>query len=250
MKKFKKLIALAVAVVTLMATAITANAAKILERPWDNKIKLDSVEAEYHRANNVINYKDLSDQTNNIITFSKVDKNIMEGNVVLTIDFLDSGDKKVPAERRTKRPYYMGKLFLMDSDGKFITEGKYPLTVCQNAPGGCWNVMVDTNRRVFGNLDIVGAFIEDTSKSNVKEVTIAYDIKDIYVLPSYVVKYGNKELTVDSNMCSSTSTSTRGWLTFELSTGEFGAKDLTFNGWKVGTITVSSDGKKISYKNQ
>ena len=83
-----------------------------------------------------------------------------------------------------------------------------------------------------------------------KEVKIAYDVKGLYVLPGYVVKYGNKELTVERNICSTTSAGTRGWLTFELSKEEFGTKDLTFNGMKVATVTVSSDGKKISYINQ
>ena len=252
MKKYKKLIALAVAVLTLSATTITASAANFFIRPWDNKINLDSVEAEYYRANNVINYTELQEQTSNIITFSKVSDELMEGNVVLTVDFRDPGSssRRISDEMRTKRRYYMMDLVLLDANGKFITEGKYPLTVSQNAPSGCWNVIVDTNRRVFNKLDIAFAYIENTSKPDVKEVTIAYDINDIYVLPSYIVKYGDKELTIDSNILSTPETRTRGWLTFELSKEEFGTKDLTFNGMKVATVTVSSDGKKISYKNQ
>ena len=83
MKKFKKLAAVMVAVVTLMATAINACAAVCNGETyhWFNQIK-----SSYYVANNTLHYSDFFSWENNYIYFANMDKGLMEGNVIFSID--------------------------------------------------------------------------------------------------------------------------------------------------------------------
>ena len=176
MKKFKKIAAIIVATVTLAATAITAFAA-------DAYFYLGAVKAEYYLANNKIHYSNLKDGYNkNIIYFSDVDKTLMEGNVVLTVDFDNAKNlKKMRADGSAMR--FMDSLYLKDANGKFITEGKYPLIVDGNAASrGCLNVMVG-HPTIFFNFDLTRSYYYFEKDTDLLQVH--YKIPDYQVLPSY-----------------------------------------------------------------
>ena len=186
MKKFKRIAALIVATVTLAATAMTASAANWLEYNF----RRGEIKSTYYIANNIVHYTSLLKGYNkNMFTFSSVDKTLMEGNIVLSVDFANlnatSSKEKydISDELFDKIPDYMDGLYLKDATGKFITEGKYPLTVNYNAPKAYINVMVDTNWRVFNNFDLTGAYYTAYGKTDT--LTLHYQIKDIFVLPSY-----------------------------------------------------------------
>lgn len=186
MKKFKKLAAVMVAVVTLMATTINACAAIVNDETyyWFNQLK-----ATYYLANNTIHYSDLLKNRNNNIYFTNVDSRLMEGNIVLSVDFSDPDSewRDIPESLITG---HMSKLHLRDEKTeKYILEGKYPLTVNYNAPGDYINVMVDTNRRVFENVEVNKvnlAYKGSYSKDKAFMEVICY-IKDFHVLPGYIL---------------------------------------------------------------
>ena len=193
MKKFKKLAIVMVAVVTLIATTINACAAENwLYFAFDR----GSITAEYYSANNWFDYYDSYKQNYlHVFTFSDVDKTIMEGNVVLTVDF-DDPDTLYELRQDGTAYQFMNSLYLKDSNGKFITEGKYPLTVSTNAPKGCLNVFVDTNWRVFNNFDMTkGCYAACGVKYNY--FNLYFQINDMIVLPSYSIVL--KEITSSSN---------------------------------------------------
>lgn len=190
MKKLKKIAALAVAVVTLVAASITASAG--LNFPKAYWIEVEShkgdINTTYYLADNTSHYHSLvNGYDKNMITFSSVDKNLMEGNIVFSVDFANpyAESKRDPI---TLEDYemadYMDGLYLIDANRKFITEGKYPLTVNYNAPKTYVNVMVDTNWRVFNNFDLtkVYYFIDDGETDT---FLLHFKIKDLHVLPSY-----------------------------------------------------------------
>lgn len=203
MKKFKKVLALAVATVTLAGTAITANA---VIAKWNEKtIEMGAITNTYYLADNTIHYTELlGDFDKNFLTFSKVDNKLMEGNIVLSVDFSNLEATRprekynISDELFEKIPSYMDGLYLKDANGNYITEGKYPLTVSYNAPKAYINVMVDTNWRVFNNFDLTQgryeAFVTPRGKDYFR---LHFQIKDILVLPSYKIIL--KEVTNSSN---------------------------------------------------
>lgn len=186
MKKIKKIAAVMVAVVTLMATTINACAAIVNDETyyWFNQLK-----ATYYLANNTIHYSDLLKNRNNNIYFTNVDSRLMEGNIVLSVDFSDPDSewRDIPESLITG---HMSKLHLRDEKTeKYILEGKYPLTVNYNAPGDYINVMVDTNPRVFNNVEInkVNLAYKGNYSRDKAYVEIICIIKDIHVLPGYIL---------------------------------------------------------------
>lgn len=190
MKKFKKIAAVMVAAVTLSVTSITACA----EDNWPKAYWFEVVSNKgqinptYYLADNTSHYTGLvNGYDKNIITFSGVSTKLMEGNIVFSVDFkdLNASDKRNPI---TLEDYeiadYMDGLYLKDKSGKFITEGKYPLTVNYNAPKTYVNVMVDTNWRVFNQFDFTKVYylIDDGDSDT---FLLHFQIKDLHVLPSY-----------------------------------------------------------------
>ena len=194
MKKFKKLVVVMVAAVTLMATAITVCAAD----NWkEARFSMGKINPSTYLADNTIHYSELLENyEKNIITFSDVDKTLMEGNVVLSVDFSDPTlSRKKITMSNSDIVDYMDGLYLMDTNGKFITEGKYPLIVNFNAPKGYVNVVIDTNWRVFNSFRLSRSyyyFEDDTDR-----LQIHYEIPDILVLPSYNIIL--EEISTSSN---------------------------------------------------
>lgn len=180
MKKIKKIIALMVAVATLAATAITSCAAQDWLELCFNR---GHIEATYYRANNMFHYYDsYRVYDKHIFTFSSVDKTLMEGNVVLTVDF-DNAKKLKKLRDEGIATQFMGSLYLKDANGKFITEGKYPLIVePYNGPRGCMNVMVGHPTIIY-DFNLTGAYYTAYGKTDT--LTLNYQFKDIFVLPSY-----------------------------------------------------------------
>lgn len=193
MKKFKKLIALAVAMAAFTASAISASAAN------SDKVKyfeMDEIESSYYLANNTIHYTELLNGFGkNVFTFSDVDKTMMEGNIVLSVDFTNLSGKTTKEKYRRLSDSdflceiadYMDGLYLKNTAGKFITEGKYPLTVNLNAPRGHVNVMMDTNYRVFNNFDFTNAHYVHNDNTKTDNLGLYYKINDLHVLPSYTI---------------------------------------------------------------
>lgn len=262
MKKIKKLLALTVATITLAATAITANA---VIKEWDEKIiEMGAVTNTYYLADNTIHYTDLlGDFDKNFIIFSGVDKKLMEGNIVLSVDFsnLNATSARdryhISDELFEKIPEYMDGLYLMDANGNYITEGKYPLTVNYNAPKAYINVMVDTNWRVFNNFDLTEGCYEAFSYPGGRDYfRLHFQIKDILVLPSYKIIL--KEATNSSNPLTITGDfgqniagtytkngreydNTTGYMHFRIPTEYRGKTFYAYiNGMKVGKITLAT----------
>ena len=274
MKKYKKLIALAVAVLTLSATAITASAAIKISEWNEATIEMGDIEAEYYLANNTIHYSELlCDYDKNFLIFSDVDKRLMEGNIVLSVDFSNPNG----TTRREKYPNlynkdfkeivvdYMDGLYLKDANGKFITEGKYPLTVDLNGPKSYANVMVDTNWRVFSNFDMTeGHYV--AWGSEMAYFDLYFQIKDMIVLPSYNIVL--KEITSSSkpaeftcnflqNYCETYTKNgqeydmTSGYVEFRIPTKYAGKNFYVYaNGMNVGKVTLpKAYGKNASIVN-
>lgn len=196
MKKFKKIAAIMVATVTLAATAITACAA-------DAYFNRGAIQAKYYLANNTIHYLNLKDGYNkNIFTFSSVAKNLMEGNVVLSVDFEDPYDEY--KWDIFEIADYMSDIYLKDSNGKFITEGKYPLTVNYiNSPNYYVNVMVDTNWRVLDKFNLTRSYFTPNDRTKIDRLSLHYKVNDIHVLPSFNIIL--EEITSSSNPAKFTS---------------------------------------------
>lgn len=179
MKKFKRIAALIVTTVTLAATAMTASATQNWLELCFNR---GHIEATYYRANNTLHYYDsYRVYDKHIINFSSVDKTLMEGNVVLTVDF-DNAKKLKKLRDEGIATQFMGSLYLKDANGKFITEGKYPLIVNSNGPSGCMNVMVGHPTIIY-DFNLTGAYYTAYGKTDT--LTLNYQFKDILVLPSY-----------------------------------------------------------------
>ena len=200
MKKFKKIAAVMVAAVTLAATAITVSASSsaifctFCGQLKEKTIKFNTLNSEYGLSSNIIHYTDMLKYKNDVrnnITFSSVKGRLMEGNVVLSVDFSNpdatsSKEKyKISDELREMIPYYVGTLNIRNAKGEYITEGKYPLIVDYNAPKAYINVMVG-HPSIFRNFEKRRLFYyvceEDSSKNIFK---INYIIKNNFVLPSY-----------------------------------------------------------------
>ena len=260
MKKLKKIAAIAVASVTLAATAINACAA-IKEK----SIEMGEIEATYYLANNTIHYSELLDGFDkNSLIFSGVDKTLMEGNVVLTVDF--DGAKKLKKMRDDGSAIQlMSSLHLKDADGKFITEGKYPLIADGNAaPRGCMNVMVG-HPTIFFNFDLTqGNYTACGSKYNY--LHLRFQIRDYMVLPSYKITL--EEISSSSNTAKFTGEfvyndfttyNTKGYnnylttgnMLFEIPTKYAGKSfNAYINGMKVGKVTLPKEfGEKAALVN-
>lgn len=267
MKKLNKLIVLAAAIFTMSAMAITASAAI---KEWNEKtIKMGEVKSNYYLANNTIHYsKLLGNYDKNFLVFSGVDKRLMEGNIVLSVDFSDRNSDRegdISDEIFDRIPEYMDGLYLKDANGKFITEGKYPLTVNYNAPDAYINVMVDTNKRVFNNFDLTqGCYAACSAKTNYFD--LYFQIKDMIVLPSYNIVL--KEITSSSKAAEFTGkfiqnyseTYRKNGQEYDMTCGyvefllppEYAGKSFYayINGMKVGKVTLPKKfGEKASLVN-
>ena len=261
MKKFKKLAAVMVAVVTLMATTINACAVEDWLYLAFNR---GPITAEYYRANNLFYYYD-SYKPNylHVFTFSDVDRRIMEGNVVLTVDF---GDPEELHEMKYMGTAYqfMGSLYLKDSKGKFITEGKYPLTVSKNAPKGCLNVLVDTNYRVFPAFNMTHVYYVAYGKNDT--LTIHYQFNGMHVLPSYHIELVEiSSASTPARFSGDFVNNTCGNPTIngkivDMTVGSYDIKIpskyrgksfyVYANGWKLGKVTLPYEStSKVSYTN-
>lgn len=266
MKKFKKFAAVIVATVTLAATAITASAADNWLEVYYNR---GAVNSSYYLANNRIHYTNLlNGEHKSIFTFSSVPRNLMEGNIVLSVDFSDPYDEYAWNFENYEIGDYLDDIYLRDSSGKFITEGKYPLTVNFNAPDCYVNIMVDTNWRVFNNFDLTRAYfssIATNSKTKKDLLQLHYQIKDIYVLPSYNIIL--EEITTSSNPAKFTSefcnnncgTYIKNRKEYDLTTGcvefdipmQYRGKSFNvyINSMKVGKVTIPYETANASYTN-
>ena len=202
MKKVKKLAIVMVAVVALMATTISVSAASSPDDYYNYPKKYFSagaLKSAYTLADYTIYYKNLlSGYGKNIFTFSSVDSRLMEGNVVLSIDFSNPnattrreryrklGDWKYLCEIAD----YTNNILLMDKNNKYILEGKYPLIVdLYGALDGYVNIMVGTNRLFLENFDITRAYyyLNWGGNQEMDIMSLHYEIDDLHVLPSYKI---------------------------------------------------------------
>ena len=261
MKKFKKLAAVMVAVVTLMATTINACAVEDWLYLAFNR---GPITAEYYSANNWFSYYD-SYKPNylHVFTFSDVDRRIMEGNVVLTVDFGDL-EKLWELCDSNKAYQFMGSLYLKDKNGKFITEGKYPLTANDYGPDGTLNVMVDTNYRVFPEFNMTQVYY--VAYGNTDTLTIHYKFNGMYVLPSYHIELVEiSSASTPARFSGDFVNNTCGDATINrksvaMTVGSYDIKIpskyrgksfyVYANGWKLGKVTLPYEStSKVSYTN-
>lgn len=281
MKKFKKLAALVVAVVTLAATSITTCAE-------DGTLYLGPLEPAYyytyapsfHVFDSPLNLRN--------IVYSNVKGRLMEGNKVLSIDFSDpnaTGKEKVMKDCwRKSLKYYLPSLRLLNTDGKFITEDKYPVVVDLMTLGhkGRVTMMLERNLIFREDCDITKAYFINRSGAT-DCLTISYKINDNYVLPSFnitlrecvpasdwiLVVNGKRieEFVTPSNPATYTlpadnhwfgdidlidnpNPTTTGNVTFHLpSKHRGGTFDILINGERIGRITIPYTRSYASYIN-
>ena len=254
MKKFKKLIALAVVMATFGVTAITTCAATVNGEPhyWRSNLK-----SSYYLANNTLHYSDFAAGKNNYVFFKNVDKGLMEGNIVFSMDVSNpeatTAKKRYPstakASFRNDMSLYLSRLHLMDANDKYICEGKYPLTVqYNNTPRGYINIMLDTNRRVFENVEIHNAVLSYTNEYdyNTTMLNLSCTIYDHHVLPGYILtleECNSSSPVILSTKASSNRLNTRDVFDIPTGTGAtFTFKNFSFNKYKGKTFDVKMNG--------
>ena len=283
MKKFKKLAIVIAAVVTLMATTISVSAAASPDDYYGYPKKYFSagaLKSAYYIADYTVYYKNLlSGYGKNIFTFSGVDSRIMEGNVVLSIDFSNPNAATRRERYRNLSDWsylleianYTNNILLMDKDNKYILEGKYPLVVdLYGGKSGYVNIMVASNRLFLEKFDLTGALYHPNFGGN-KEmdiISLSYKIDDVHVLPSYKIVL--EEISNSSNRAKFTgelvqnhhgyytinygkdlATITHGNVEFEIPSEYRGKSFYAYiNGINVGKITIPTyNCGKASYVN-
>lgn len=257
MNKFKKIAAVAIAAVTLATATITAGASS-------RNIRIDSVTPThlYNRAP-YVHYSKLSDYFDNIVTYSRVSSSLGRDNVVLSVDFTEPGANKVITDEIFEEiPNYMEELYLKDANGKYITEGKYPLEVDQWSVGdeGRVNVIVGNNN-IFKKLDFsnvryyLGSRYDGRKDRDI--ILLNYKIQGSAVLPSYKVTIGSTvcDTVFDYNYIDNfntgklvTSGKMRIFIPHSL-VGNGTTLPISINGVKVADITLSPTRSCPSYTN-
>ena len=202
MKKVKKLAIVMVAVVALMATTISVSAASSPDDYYNYPKKYFSagaLKSAYTLADYTIYYKNLlSGYGKNIFTFSSVDSRIMEGNVVLSIDFSNpnAATRRERYRKLSDWNYlfeisdYTNNLLLVDKNNKYILAGKYPLVVdLYGGLDGYVNIRVDSNRLFMEKFDITRAYyyLNWGGNQEMDIMSLHYEIDDMHVLPSYEI---------------------------------------------------------------
>lgn len=260
MKKFKKIAAIIMATVTLAAMSINTCAAYVNGEPhyWFRELK-----SKYYMANNTLHYTDLEKWTNSYVFFNKVDKSLMEGNVVLSVDFYDpnSGEDycDIPDSLIDG---LMSKLHLKEEySDKYICEGKYPMVVDSiHSPIDYVNVVLYTNRDVFKNVDVETVHIQYKNGYTRDKARLEVNciIKGYKVLPGYVLTLEECNSSSPAIFTTKTyvnrmddwrGTHTYGHFQFtNFPYNKYKGKsfDVKINGIKVGKIALDSNQCKIT----
>lgn len=201
-----------------------------------------------------IHYTELSRLAGAEITYSDLIGQLSQGNVVLSVDFAAETSAKRPAVSTWMRGNigdYMQELQLKDKNGRYITEGAFPLVVCPDAQKSTiYNVVVGSDS-VLRNIKITDAyaypiFPEKHGKNVKTELRISYRIDGAYVLPGFVARLADFKAQLCFNrlgkFCttaySEKETATTGELAITLSRDICGTQDIYINGVRVAEITI------------
>ncbi len=250
-KKFKAIIAGTMAVATVATTAVALTASAATKTFW-----FDTTGNVYggSTSENVIHYSQLEQfgSPSNIIKYNTVEKNMMEGNVILTVDF----SQDPTAKRKSIAEYvkssvdgYMESLYIKDKWNSDITS-KYALEVVPGDRSWQFDVMVVPQYKLTRNFDITGVSLTPYYESNGKESTTHAWLSVDYKIYGGRILIG--DLDIDVYGCNSNRKFTRNLSDFytegEYTTGtqEFlvplsyagSTRSITVDGYNAGTVTL------------
>lgn len=260
MNTFKKIAAVAMAAATLATTMLTAGAY------YKNTLYLGNLTATNKYTNApTINYSLLDDWNENNIIFDEVGRGIGMDCCVLSVDFRTRGSDKMIDDVYNEMAYRLENLYMLDENGKYITEGRYPLVVDTWTLGddGRANIIAESNDIFAGSrLDIsnvrfcLGKNYDGRKDHDVLQ--FEYKIKGAAVLPSYTFSVGGTacETRFDRNYIYDLGTGklvTRCKATVfvphsYIANGE-STQTLSINGTKIADITLSPTRSCPVYKN-
>ena len=248
MNTFKKIAAVTLAAATLATTMITASAA-------DKVFKFDTTGNVYGNVKNTDNYIHFSQLdyfADNIIKYQKVEKNMMEGNVILTVDFAKDPTARRKAIAASDKPCvddYMESLYIETSSGGAITS-KHALEVIWGAKTCEYNVIVSPHYELINNFDVTGvsltpysnAYGETSTDSAWLNVEYKINGKHILIGEHAIDVYGtisNTKFTRNFSDFYSEGKYTKGQMSFLVPLSYAGStRSITVNGAQVGTVTL------------
>ncbi|MBE6880720.1 MAG: hypothetical protein E7490_07820 [Ruminococcaceae bacterium] len=258
MKKLRKIVA------AVLATATVATVVSITASAADIMLGKVTPTADYRKAP-TIHYSELSDFFDNDIVYSSVSSSLGRDNVVLSVDFTEPGSQNIRSDVYNEIQYYMENIYLKDTNGKFLTENKYPLVIDQWSFGdnGRVNVIVGSNDIFKGSsFDIsnvrfyLGSRYDGRKERDV--IQFNFKFKGSAVLPSYKVTIGNTLCDVrvgynyiddiDNAKCRTTGKLTVYIPHTIVANGET-TVPMSINGVKVADITLSASKCCPVYKN-
>lgn len=247
--KTKKIIAATLAVATATTMAVTASAAS--KTFW-----FDTTGNVYggSASKNVIHYSELSMFEDTTIKYETVEKDMMEGNKILTVDFSQDPTakrKKIESWVKSCVDDYMENLNLKNSWGADVS-GKYALEVLRGNSSAQYDVMVVPGYRLTSNFDITsvslnpyyGADGKSKASTDTAWLTVKFKINNGHILID--------EYDIDIDGCNSNRKFTRNLSDFytedAYTTGTASflvplkyagtTRTVTINGTKVGTVTL------------
>lgn len=238
---FKKIIAAALAAITLTSTMVNASAyelenihyATLTPQYYDNASTVPEIDASRIHLNNGF-----------AVYYSQIEGKLSPGHRVLTIYDLPS-TRSYTGSKFTSDLLEGLKLF--DSDNKPLCHGKNPLLVYMRGYKDAYVMVGDPN--IFRNFVTIewaySARLYDDPDHRV--IDISYEFDDLCVLPNYIFKIGDQEVPYTTKFCDIggnamgryDATKTACYARLLVPVSDIGKTlDFTINGIKIGSITV------------
>ncbi|MBE6881030.1 MAG: hypothetical protein E7490_09385 [Ruminococcaceae bacterium] len=250
-KKFKAIVAGTMAAATVATTAVALTASAAAKTFW-----FDTTGDVYggSASENVIHYSqlELHGYSDDYINYKTVEKDMTEGNKILTVDFSkDPTAKKKKIESWVKSCVddYMEDLYLKNSLGGDVS-GKYTLEALQGSKSAQFDVMVVPGYRLTSNFDITGVSLTPYREADGKNSTTHAWLNVNYKINGGRILIDDNEIKVYG--CNSSREFTRNLSDFytegAYTTGTQkllvplsyagSTRAVTINGTNVGTVTL------------
>lgn len=245
--KTKKIIAATLAVATATTMVVTASAAT--KTFW-----FDTTGDVYGNSasENVIHYSKLSMFEDATIRYQTVEKDMQEGNKILTVDFAQdptARKKKIESWVKSCVDDYMDNLYFKKYLGNADVSGKYALEVLPGKSAQ-FDVMVVPGYRLTSNFDITGVSLTPYREADGKDSTTHAWLNVNYKINGGRILIDDSEINV--NGCNSNREFTRDLSDFytegAYTTGTQkllvplsyagSTRTVTINGTNVGTVTL------------
>ncbi len=249
-KKFKAIIAGTMAAATVATTAVALTASAATKTFW-----FDTTGDVYggSASENVIHYSQLSLFEDATIRYQTVEKDMMEGNKILTVDFSQdptAKKKKIESWIKSCVDDYMQHLNLENSWGADVS-GKYALEVLPGKSAQ-FDVMVVPGYRLTSNFDITsvslnpyyGADGKSKASTDTAWLTVKFKINNGRILiDEHDIKIdgcnSNTKFTRDLSDFYTEGAYTTGTMEFLVPLSYAGStRTVTINGTNVGTVTL------------